>query len=197
VKHYIEEFFGDAGKPSDDLGRIISDRHFERVSKMLTGDILVGGETDPSQRYISPTIIDNVDKDHPAMQEEIFGPVMPVMGYDNFDEVISHINAGERPLAMYLFSNDSKLKKRLMNETSSGAICVNETMVHAGQPNLPFGGVGNSGIGAYNGKLGFDTFSHMKPVMTRSFLGDVAQKYPPYTSGKLSFIKMAAKFLLR
>jgi acyl-CoA reductase-like NAD-dependent aldehyde dehydrogenase len=197
VKHYIEEFFGSADKPSDDLGRLISDRHFQRVSKMLTGDILVGGVTDAATRYISPTIIDNVTMDHPAMQEEIFGPVMPVIGYDNFDEVINHINAGERPLAMYLFSNDSKLKKRLMNETSSGAICVNETMVHAGQPNLPFGGVGNSGIGAYNGKLGFDTFSHKKPVMVRSFLGDVAQKYPPYTSGKLSFIKMASKWLLR
>jgi aldehyde dehydrogenase (NAD+) len=197
VKHYIEEFFGPADKPSDDLGRLISDRHFDRVSKMLIGDILVGGVTDAATKYISPTIIDNVTMDHPAMQEEIFGPVMPVIGYDNFDEVINHINANERPLAMYLFSNDSKLKKRLMNETSSGAICVNETMVHAGQPNLPFGGVGNSGIGAYNGKLGFDTFSHKKPIMVRSFLGDVAQKYPPYTSGKLSFIKMASKWLLR
>lgn len=197
VKEYIAEFFGPADQPSEHLGRIISDRHFERVSKMLTGDILVGGVTDASQKYIAPTVIDNVTMDHPAMQEEIFGPVMPIIGYDNFDEVINHINAGERPLAMYLFSNSSKLKKRLMNETSSGAICVNETMVHAGQPNLPFGGVGNSGMGAYNGKLGFDTFSHKKPVMTRAFLGDVAQKYPPYTKGKLSFIKMAAKYLLR
>lgn len=197
VKHYILEFFGPADKPSDDLGRLISDRHFQRVSKMLTGDIIIGGVTDAATKYISPTIIDNVTMDHPAMQEEIFGPVMPIIGYDNFDEVINHINAGERPLAMYLFSNDSKLKKRLMNETSSGAICVNETMVHAGQPNLPFGGVGNSGIGAYNGKLGFDTFSHKKPIMTRSFLGDVSQKYPPYTTAKTNFIKMAAKWLLR
>ncbi len=107
VKHYINEFFGSANKPSDDLGRLISDRHFQRVSKMLTGDILVGGVTDAATRYISPTIIDNVTMDHPAMQEEIFGPIMPVIGYDNFDEVINHINAGERPLAMYLFSNDS------------------------------------------------------------------------------------------
>ncbi len=197
VKHYIVEFFGPAEKPSDDLGRLISDRHFQRVSKMLTGDIIIGGVTDAATKYISPTIIDNVTMDHPAMQEEIFGPVMPIIGYDNFDEVIHHINAGERPLAMYLFSNDAKLKKRLMNETSSGAILVNETMVHAGQPNLPFGGVGNSGIGAYNGKLGFDTFSHKKPVMVRSFLGDVPQKYPPYTNAKANFIKMAAKWLLR
>jgi aldehyde dehydrogenase (NAD+) len=197
VKQYIVEFFGPSDKPSDDLGRLISDRHFQRVSKMLTGDIIIGGVTDAATKYISPTIIDNVTMDHPAMQEEIFGPVMPIIGYDSFDEVINHINAGERPLAMYLFSNDSKLKNRLINETSSGAICVNETMVHAGQPNLPFGGVGNSGIGAYNGKLGFDTFSHKKPVMVRSFLGDVAQKYPPYTTAKTNFIKMAAKWLLR
>jgi acyl-CoA reductase-like NAD-dependent aldehyde dehydrogenase len=197
VKFFINEFFGPADKPSNDLGRIISDRHFQRVSRMLTGDIVVGGVTDASQRYIAPTVIDNVTKDHPAMQEEIFGPIMPIIGYDRFDEVINHINAGERPLAMYLFSNDVKLRNRLMNETSSGAILVNETMVHAGQPNLPFGGVGNSGIGAYNGKLGFDTFSHRKPVMVRSFLGDVPQKYPPYTTGKANFIKMAAKWLLR
>lgn len=197
VKHYVNEFFGPADKPSEDLGRLISDRHFQRVSKMLTGDIILGGVTDAATKYISPTIIDNVTMDHPAMQEEIFGPVMPIIGYDNFDEVVNHINAGERPLAMYLFSNDSKLLKRLMNETSSGAILVNETMVHAGQPNLPFGGVGNSGMGAYNGKLGFDTFSHKKPVMTRAFLGDVTQKYPPYTKGKTNFIKAAAKWLLR
>jgi len=197
VKHYINEFFGPADKPSDDLGRIISDRHFQRVSRMLTGDIVIGGVTDAAQRYIAPTVIDNVTNDHPAMQEEIFGPIMPIIGYNKFDEVIAHINAGERPLAMYLFSNDVKLRNRLMNETSSGAICVNETMVHAGQPNLPFGGVGNSGIGAYNGKLGFDTFSHKKPILVRSFLGDVPQKYPPYTTGKANFIKMAAKWLLR
>ncbi len=197
AKHFVNEFFGAPENKSDYLGRIISDRHFERISKMLTGDMITGGFTDASDRYISPTLIDNVSQDHPAMQEEIFGPVLPIIGYDNFDEVIAKINSGERPLAMYLFSNDTKLRKRLENETSSGCILVNETVIHVVHPHLPFGGVGNSGMGAYNGKTGFDTFSHRKPVLMRSFLGDVPQKYPPYTKAKTKFIKMAAKWLLR
>jgi aldehyde dehydrogenase (NAD+) len=197
VKFHIHAFFGKPEDKSNDLGRIISDRHFQRLSKMITGDIIAGGVTDASQRYISPTVIDNVTLDHPAMQEEIFGPIMPIIGYDSFDEVIAHINRGERPLALYLFSNTSALRTRLENETSSGAICVNETMVHAGHPGLPFGGVGNSGIGGYNGKFGFDTFSHKKPVLVRSYLGDVKQKYPPYNASKVSFIKFAAKWFLR
>lgn len=197
VKHFINEFYGESENQSDYLGRIISSRHFDRVSKMLTGDIIAGGVTDAETRYISPTVIDNVASDHPALQEEIFGPVMPVIGYDNFDEVITKINSGERPLALYLFSNDSKLRKRLTNETSSGCLLVNETIMHAAHPHLPFGGIGNSGMGAYNGKIGFDTFSHRKPILVRSFLGDVPQKYPPYTKSKLNFIKMAAKWLLR
>ncbi len=197
VKHYIHEFFGEPQRQSQDFGRIISDRHFQRISKMVTGDIIAGGITDASTRYISPTVIDNVTLDHPAMQEEIFGPIMPVLTYDNIDEVISHINRGERPLALYLFSNSSSLRRRIENETSSGAICVNECMVHAGHPNLPFGGIGNSGIGGYNGKHGFDTFSHKKPVLIRSYFGDVKQKYPPYDKSKVNFIKFAAKWFLR
>ena len=197
VKHYINEFYGAPENKSDSLGRIISDRHFERISKMLTGDIIAGGVTDAADRYISPTVIDNTAADHPSLQEEIFGPVMPIIGYDNFDEVITKINSGERPLALYLFSNDSKLKKRLINETSSGCLLVNETIMHAAHPQLPFGGIGNSGMGAYNGKIGFDTFSHRKPVLVRSFLGDVPHKYPPYTKGKTKFLKMAVKWLLR
>jgi len=197
VKHYINEFYGAPESKSDNIGRIISDRHFERISKMLTGDIIAGGFTDASERYISPTVINNVKPDHPCMRQEIFGPVMPIIGYDSFDEVVAHINDGERPLALYLFSNNSELRKRLINETSSGALLVNETLIHVGHPYLPFGGVGNSGMGAYNGKIGFDTFSHKKPILQRSFLGDVTQKYPPYTKGKLNFIKMATKWLLR
>lgn len=195
VKKYIGEFWAD-GKASKDLGRIISDRHFERISKMITGNVVVGGETDASERYISPTVIADVDKDHPAMREEIFGPIMPVVGFDSIDEVINNINDGEKPLAMYLFTLSGTTKKRFVNETSSGVVLINDLIVHAGHAGLPFGGVGNSGIGAYNGKIGFDTFSHRKPVMYRSFLGDVAQKYPPYTKGKVNFIRFAIKWLL-
>ena len=195
AKKYIGEFWSD-GQASKDLGRIISDRHFERISKMITGDVVVGGETDASNKYISPTVIDNVTPDHPAMLEEIFGPIMPVIGFDSIDEVIGNISSGEKPLALYVFTNSSNNKKRFVNETSSGVVLFNDLIVHAGHAGLPFGGIGNSGIGAYNGKIGFETFSHKKPVMYRSTLGDVAQKYPPYTKGKMGFIRFAIKWLL-
>lgn len=196
VKHHIKDFFGDPAAKTDDLSRIISDRHFQRISKMLTGDIVCGGVTDASERFIYPTVIDNVTDEHPAMQEEIFGPVMPIIGYDRFDEVISRINRGQKPLALYLFSNNTQLQDRIVNETSSGAVLINETVIHAGHAGLPFGGVGNSGIGAYNGRVGFEQFSHRKPVLRRSFLFDVAQKYPPYNAAKVGFIKFAIKRLL-
>ncbi|MFT4681844.1 MAG: aldehyde dehydrogenase (NAD+) [Granulosicoccus sp.] len=195
VKKYISQFWPD-GQSSKDLGRIISDRHFERLSKMIDGDVVIGGKTDAKARYISPTVIDNVRPDHPAMQQEIFGPIMPVIGFDSIDEVIENINNGEKPLALYVFTKSSKTKKRFVHSTSSGVILFNDLIVHAGHAGLPFGGIGNSGIGAYNGKIGFETFSHKKPVMYRSFLGDVAQKYPPYTKGKLGFIRFAIKWLL-
>ena len=171
TKKYIAEFWPD-GKASKDFGRIISDRHFERISKMITGDVVVGGETDAATKYISPTVIDNVISNHPAMQEEIFGPIMPVIGFDSIDEVIGTISDGEKPLALYIFSKSNKTKKRFINETSSGVILFNDLIVHAGHAALPFGGIGNSGIGAYNGKIGFETFSHKKPIMYRSTLGD-------------------------
>ena len=195
VKKYIGEFWADT-KNSKDLGRIISSRHFERISKMITGDVVVGGETDAATKFISPTVIDNVTADHPAMQEEIFGPIMPVMGFDSMDEVINNINDGEKPLALYVFTSSGKTKKRFVQETSSGVVLFNDLIVHGGHAGLPFGGVGNSGIGAYNGKIGFETFSHKKPIMYRSPLGDVAQKYPPYTDGKIGFIRFAIKWLL-
>ena len=195
VKKYIGEFWADA-KSSKDLGRIISDRHFERLSRMITGDVVVGGDTEASSKFISPTVIDNVTPDHPSMKEEIFGPIMPVIGFDSIDEVIGNINDGEKPLALYVFSTSSQTKKRFVNEISSGVILFNDLIVHAGHAGLPFGGVGNSGIGAYNGRIGFETFSHKKPVMYRSFLGDVAQKYPPYTKGKMGFIRFAIRWLL-
>lgn len=196
VTHYIKEFYGDPNSKSNDLSRIISDRHFQRISRMLTGDIVCGGATDATDRFIYPTVIDNVTDEHPAMREEIFGPVMPVIGYDRFDEVIQRINRGEKPLALYLFSRNNELQQRIVKETSSGAVLINETVIHAGHAGLPFGGVGNSGTGAYNGRVGFEQFSHRKPVLRRSFLFDVAQKYPPFNGAKVGFIKFAIKRLL-
>jgi aldehyde dehydrogenase (NAD+) len=196
MKQTITEFYGADPKASPDFPRIISDRHFERVKKLIEGEVVAGGQTDASQKYISPTVIDNVTPDHKVMQEEIFGPIVPLMEYDNLDQAIEFINKREKPLALYIFSKDKNFSERIINETSSGAVLVNDVMLHAGHPGLPFGGVGNSGTGAYNGKFGFDTFSHTKPALKRPFMFDVKQKYAPYTIGNVNFIKFAIRKLL-
>ena len=144
---------------------------------------------------LADTIIDNVKMGDKVMSEEIFGPVLPVIGYDEIDEAIDIVNTGEKPLALYIFSNNLRIRKKILNNTTSGGVCINEPLMHIGNPNLPFGGVGNSGMGAYNGKTGFDTFSHKRSVMTRSFIFDVKQKYAPFTPSKTSFIKFALKRL--
>ncbi|MGE0637828.1 MAG: aldehyde dehydrogenase [Bacteroidia bacterium] len=196
MKQTITEFYGADPKASPDFPRIISDRHFERVKKLIEGEVVAGGQTDASQKYISPTVIDNVTPDHKVMQEEIFGPIVPLMEYDTLDQAIDFINQREKPLALYIFSNNKEFRERIINETSSGAVLTNDVMLHAGHPGLPFGGVGNSGTGAYNGKFGFDTFSHTKPVLKRPFMFDVKQKYAPYTTGNVNFIKFAIRKLL-
>ncbi len=196
MKQTITEFYGADPKASPDFPRIISDRHFERVKKLIDGDVVAGGQSDASQKYIAPTIIDNVTNDHKIMQEEIFGPIVPLVEYDTLDQAIAKINSGEKPLALYVFSNNKNFSERIITETSSGAVSVNDVMLHAGHPGLPFGGVGNSGTGAYNGKFGFDTFSHTKPALKRPFMFDVKQKYAPYTQKNVNFIKFAIRKLL-
>lgn len=196
MKQTITQFYGAEPKASPDFPRIISNRHFERVKKLIEGDVVVGGDSDASQKYIAPTVIDNVTPDHKVMQEEIFGPIVPLVEYDTLDQVISFINKREKPLALYIFSKNKNFSERIINETSSGAVLVNDVMLHAGHPGLPFGGVGNSGMGAYNGKWGFNTFSHVKPILKRPFMLDVKQKYAPYTKKNVNFIKFAIRKLL-
>jgi acyl-CoA reductase-like NAD-dependent aldehyde dehydrogenase len=196
VKATITEFFGNNPKDSKDFGRIVSNKHFHRIKNLIDGDVVAGGETDESQKYIAPTIINNVKLTDKVMQEEIFGPIMPIIEWQNADEIIKIINTGSKPLALYVFTKNYDLKERIINETSSGSVVINDVILHAGHGYLPFGGVGNSGIGAYNGKIGFETFSHKKPVLKRSFLGDVKQKYAPYDAGKLNFIKFAIRRFL-
>lgn len=181
LKHHIHAFYGENPKESDDFSRIINERAFNRLTPMITGDIVAGGETDPKTNYIAPTIINVEDPaSHPTMQEEIFGPIMPVIGYDHLDEVIDYINANPKPLACYLFSNSSRIQKRFLRETSSGALAFNDLILQASLPDLPFGGVGNSGMNGYHGKTSFEIFSHYKSVMKRSLLVDVPFLYPPY-----------------
>lgn len=196
VKQNIKEFYGDNPQQSPDYGRIVSPRHFSRVKNLIDGDVVAGGQTDETEKYIAPTVIDNVTPASKVMQEEIFGPVMPVMEYDSVDEVINFINKGSKPLALYIFSNRSAFQNQIIDQTSSGAVVVNDVLLHAGHPFLPFGGVGNSGMGAYNGKISFDTYSHSKGVLTRSFMFDVKQRYAPYTDKNTNFLKFAIKKFL-
>lgn len=189
IKNCIQEFYGDDPEKSPDFGRIINQKQFNRLVKLLnTGDIIAGGKTNPDSCYIAPTLIDNVSLDAPIMQEEIFGPILPVIEYNHLEEAISIVNNQPKPLALYFFSKNQEYQQQVLQKTSSGGVCINDTIMHIGVTELPFGGVGNSGIGSYHGKASFDTFSHQKSVLKKSFLVDIKVRYAPYL-GKLDLIK--------
>ncbi|WP_414514453.1 aldehyde dehydrogenase [Nostoc sp. PCC 9305] len=185
----LKEFYGENPASSPDYARIISEKHFERlVSFLKDGKVVIGGENQPSERYIAPTLIDNVSLEDSVMQEEIFGPILPIIEYTDIAEAIALINSRPKPLALYFFSQDKNLQKRVLQETSSGGVCINDTVMQVGVSSLPFGGVGDSGIGNYHGKASFDTFSHKKSVLQNSFWLDLKWRYAPY-EGKLPLIK--------
>jgi aldehyde dehydrogenase (NAD+) len=185
----LKEFYGENPANSPDYARIISQKHFERlVSFLKDGELVIGGENQPSERYIAPTLIDNVSLEDSVMQEEIFGPILPIIEYTDIAEAIALINSKSKPLALYLFSQNKNLQNRVLQETSSGGVCINDTVMQVGVSSLPFGGVGDSGIGNYHGKASFDTFSHHKSVLQNSFWLDLKWRYAPY-QGKLPLIK--------
>jgi len=144
------------------------------------GDIIVGGQTDKAERYIAPTLLDNVSLDSPVMQDEIFGPILPIVEYGNLREAIDLIKSRPKPLALYMFSKNNKKIDRVLSETSAGGVTINDTLMHIANGSLPFGGVGESGIGGYHGQHSFDLFSHLKAVLHRSFLIEEPIRYAPY-----------------
>lgn len=189
----IREFFGDDPQRSPDYGRIINDRHFSRLRALLAhGNILHGGQTDAADRYIAPTLIDRPALDSPLMQEEIFGPLLPIIPYDTLDEAIRFVNARPRPLALYFFSRNGANQERILRETSSGGVCVNDVILHFSNPALPFGGVGDSGMGKYHGQHSFDTFTHPKAVLKKPFRLDIRQRYMPYSDALLRLLRRLA-----
>ena len=189
IKTAIHGFYGDEPQKSPDYPRIINQHHLGRLAELMKdGEIVAGGQTNPEDKYIAPTVLDKVSWDSPVMQDEIFGPILPVLEYDDFGEAIAQINARPKPLALYLFSKDKEKQERVLRETSSGGVCINDTIMQGALTNLPFGGVGDSGIGTYHGKASFDTFSHQKSVLQKSFLLDLKWRYAPYL-GKLDLIK--------
>jgi len=186
----ITEFYGPDPQTSPDYARIVNEQHFDRVVKLLDGStVAAGGEHDRPQRYIAPTVLTDVTPDAPVMQDEIFGPLLPVLPVDDVDAAIDFVNERERPLALYVFSRRAGVAREVVDRTSSGGACVNATMFHVAVPGLPFGGIGPSGMGAYHGRASFDTFSHAKSVLTRSTRVDPKLGYPPYTSRKDRLIR--------
>lgn len=180
-KHYLHRSYGDNPQKSECLPRIINERHWERlVSYMKDGNILVGGQSDKSDKYIAPTLMDKVDLESPVMTDEIFGPILPIIPYNNLQDAIDLIKSRPKPLALYIFSKDQTKIDRVLSETSAGGVTINDTLMHIANPNLPFGGVGDSGIGAYHGESSFHLFSHQKSVLHRSFLLDDPVRYAPY-----------------
>lgn len=185
----LQEFYGENPANSPDYGRIIHQKHFDRLVNLLKcGEVIIGGETNREELYIAPTLLENVSLKDPVMQEEIFGPILPIIEYTDINEAITLINSRPKPLALYLFSQNKNLQKRILQETSSGGVCINDTVMQVGVSSLPFGGVGDSGMGSYHGKAGFDTFSHDKSVLQNSFPWDIDWRYAPY-QGKLSLLK--------
>ena len=187
----IREFYGDDPAQSPDYCRIASERHTERFVKLLEGQkIHTGGRVDVAKRYVEPTIVLDPAPDSALMQEEIFGPVLPVITVDEMHHAIKFVADRPKPLALYLFSKSETLEDVVLSKLSAGSVCINDAVLFMVSPELPFGGVGNSGMGRYTGWYGFETFSHMKPVMKRSFRFDAPMRYPPYTDKKARLLKM-------
>jgi aldehyde dehydrogenase (NAD+) len=194
LKTELESFYGKNPLESKDLSRIVNSNHFARLSKLLdddkvSGKTVYGGEKNESKLRISPTILLDVPRDSLIMSEEIFGPLLPIITVDNLEESFDVINSGPKPLAAYLFTNNKKLKERFVKSVSAGGLVINDTTLHLAVKTLPFGGVGDSGLGAYHGKFSFDAFSHKKAVLYRSFFGDASIRYPPYTKTKMRLLK--------
>ena len=190
--YWIRHFYTEDPAASPDYPRIINERHFDRLLKLMgEGTILCGGNVDRSDRFIAPTVIDGITWNDPVMQEEIFGPILPILTFNNINEVIAQINAHPKPLAMYYFGKNNV--EQLLEQTSAGGVCVNETVTHLLNPEMPFGGVGGSGFGAYHGKYSFDTFTHYKPIMIKSTTVDLPMRYPPNLNKNLKMLKFVSK----
>lgn len=187
MKHFITVFYGEDPAKSGDYPRIITQEAARRLAALMQGEeIYTGGTFDVQSGYVAPTILDNVTPESPVMQEEIFGPILPVLTVADMNEAVEYINAHPKPLALYYFGNAADGEK-IIALTSSGGACINDTMLHVSNPRLPFGGVGNSGMGCYHGRYGFETFSHSRSVLTSKTWIDFGIKFPPFK--KISLLK--------
>jgi acyl-CoA reductase-like NAD-dependent aldehyde dehydrogenase len=185
IKKTIQKFYGNEISKSRDYARIVSEKHYKRLILLMDKEkIYCGGSCSEEEKYIEPTVMNNVSWYDKVMEDEIFGPLLPVLDYESLDEVIHEINVRPKPLAMYIFSGSEKFSNSIISATSAGGVCINDTLSHITTVFLPFGGVGDSGMGAYHGRASFDTFTHRKPVMRKAHSSNISLRYPPYRSVK-------------
>ncbi|MFV0500516.1 MAG: aldehyde dehydrogenase [Bacteroidales bacterium] len=175
---------------ADDYGRIISESHFDRlVSMLMDGEILFGGDINRDERYIAPTLITDIHPNSLLLSQEIFGPILPIIEYEDLDNMLEQLRRKPKPLALYIFSKSKSTQKQILSKISSGGVCINDTIMHITPDNLPFGGVGNSGMGSYHGKKSFETFSHQRSVLDRKTYFDLSLRYPPFTEKTMRLVK--------
>lgn len=195
-KEYIEQFLGDDWKNNNEYPKMINEKQFNRIVEIINEDrekILYGGKSDRASMKIQPTLIDDKDISSKAMQEEIFGPILPIIEFDDIEEAIKHINGNHKPLALYLFTNSKKTQKQILKQVAFGGGCINDTIIHLASSKLGFGGVGYSGMGEYHGKYSFRTFSHYKSIISKSTLIDLPMRYHPYKEMNDKLIRMFMK----
>ena len=198
IRKYFEKFLSEGTK--NNMCSIVSKSHFDRIDGLiedarLSGAKIFGGRKHQEELTIEPTIVFNPHKDSKIMQEEIFGPLLPILKYENLDEAINYINSKPKPLALYCFSKDKKFSSKLERETTSGAFIINDCVIHHANPNLPFGGINNSGLGSYHGKYGFDELSHQKSIMKSSYFSPFKLILPPYSQFKKNLVNLINKIL--
>jgi len=194
MKEIIKEFYGEDPSKTPDYGRIVNSRHVKRLGALLEDvdpkNIAIGGNFDESSRYFAPTIVTDVQVNQKIMKDEIFGPILPIVPFDSLEEGVEYVNSQPHPLTLYIFSRSSKTKQFISEHTQSGSVVMNDCNVQFAQSTLPFGGVGQSGMGAYHGKFSFETFSHARPILDKTVWFDLPMRYPPYDDKKLATAKM-------
>ncbi|XP_029365092.1 aldehyde dehydrogenase family 3 member B1 [Echeneis naucrates] len=197
LRQALEDFYGKEPQTSPDLSRIVSARHWARLMELLkrsNGKVAVGGESNEDDKYIAPTVLVDVSEDDALMEEEIFGPILPILNFESLQDGIDFINRKEKALALYVFSNESSVINKVLENTSSGGFCSNDGIIHMTLPGLPFGGVGASGWGSYHGRWGFETFTHRRACMLRGWALERLNglRYPPYNDNKLGWLRWTA-----
>ena len=188
----LQAFFPDGRM--DEMPVIVSEKHFARVTKLLEGqNACIGGTFDEKTRFVAPTLLDGVSPDSPVMQEEIFGPILPMLTFDRLQEAIDFIRGREKPLALYLFTSDRAAERQVLGSCSFGGGCINDTIIHLATTHMPFGGVGHSGMGSYHGKKSFETFTHARSIVKKAIWLDLPLRYHPYSEKKLRMVKKFMK----